>query len=138
MVLLQNPQPALKHIVNVGKRYLVPRRDGRVLVGSTEEDAGFDKANTDEGIGGLIQFAHTLIPAWQGARVERTWAGLRPATANEMPILGRSPQFANLFVATGHFRSGIYLSPATAVVMSELIRGVRPSLDLAAFQVDRS
>jgi glycine oxidase len=137
MVLLQNPRPALRHIVNVGKRYLVPRLDGRVLVGSTEEDVGFDKANTEEGIQALLEFAHTLIPAWQAANVERTWAGLRPATPDEMPYLGRAPALTNLFVAAGHFRSGIYLSPATAVLMSELIRGRPLSLDLTPFRLDR-
>ncbi len=137
MVLLRNPRPALEHIVNVGKRYLVPRLDGRVLVGSTEEDAGFDKRTTDEGIAELLRFAHTLMPAWRDAAVERTWAGLRPATPDETPYLGRAAALDNLFVAAGHFRSGIYLSPATAVVMSELIRGVRPSIDLAPFRVDR-
>ena len=138
MVLLDNPQPALEHIVNVGKRYLVPRLDGRVLVGSTEEDVGFDKRNTDEGMAELLHFTQTLIPAWRDAKVERTWAGLRPATPDEAPYLGRAPALNNLYVAAGHFRSGIYLSPATAVVMSELIRGVRPSIDLTAFQIDRS
>jgi glycine oxidase len=137
MVLLENPQPALRHIVNVGKRYLVPRRDGRVLVGSTEEDVGFDKASTDEGIEGLLCFARTLIPAWQAAPVERTWAGLRPATSDEKPYLGRAPALNNLFVAAGHFRSGIYLSPATAMVMGELIRGLPPSIDLSTFRIDR-
>ncbi|MEX2138575.1 MAG: glycine oxidase ThiO [Pirellulales bacterium] len=137
MVLLRNPQPGLRRIVNVGKRYLVPRLDGRVLVGSTEENVGYEKCNTDEGIAGLLDFAGTLVPHWRTAEVERTWAGLRPATSDEMPYLGRAPALDNLFVAAGHFRSGIYLSPATAVVMSELIRGLPPSIDLSAFRIDR-
>jgi glycine oxidase len=111
--------------------------DGRVLVGSTEEDVGFDKANTDDGVAGLLQFAHRLIPSWQGAAVERTWAGLRPSTPDGLPYLGRVPALRNAFVAAGHFRSGIYLSPATAVVMSALIRGEQPPVDLAAFHIDR-
>jgi glycine oxidase len=137
MVLLRNPQPRLHRIVNVGKRYLVPRLDGRVLVGSTEEDAGFDKRNTDEGVNGLLDFAGTLIPAWHAATVERTWAGLRPATPDGLPYLGRVPKLQNAFVAAGHFRSGIYLSPATAVVMSELMRGLPTTIDLSAFRIDR-
>jgi glycine oxidase len=137
IVLLQNTAPALRHIVNVGKRYLVPRLDGRVLVGSTEEDAGFERQTTAQGIDGLLAFAHALIPNWSEARVEKAWAGLRPATPDELPYLGRAPALSNLFIAAGHFRSGIYLSPGTAVVMSQLICGERPSIDLAPFAVNR-
>jgi glycine oxidase len=137
MVLLQHPQPTLRHIINVGKRYLVPRLDGRVLVGSTEEDAGFDKHVTNEGVAELMNFACTLIPGWRDTVVERTWAGLRPASADELPYLGQVPGLTNAYVAAGHFRSGIYLSPATAVLMSELIRGQQPSIDLTAFRLQR-
>jgi len=137
MVLLERPQPGLQHVVNVGKRYLVPRLDGRVLVGSTEEDVGFDKQTTRGAVDGLLEFAHALVPAWQTAKVEKTWAGLRPATDDELPYLGRAPQFRNLFVAAGHFRTGLYLSPGTAVVISQLIRGERPAIDLTAFRLDR-
>jgi glycine oxidase len=137
MVLFERPQPALHHIINVGRRYLVSRRDGRVLVGSTEEDAGFDKNTTQAGIEGLLEFARALIPAWQSARIEKTWAGLRPATADELPYLAKAPRLSNVYVAAGHFRTGLYLSPATAVVMSQLIRGERPAIELAAFRIDR-
>jgi glycine oxidase len=137
MVLFERPQPVLHHIINVGRRYLVPRLDGRVLVGSTEEDVGFDKNTTSAGINGLLEFAHALIPAWQSAKIEKTWAGLRPATADELPYLAQAPQYRNLFVAAGHFRTGLYLSTGTAVVMSQLIRGERPVIDLSAFRIDR-
>jgi glycine oxidase len=138
IVLLDRPKPSIKSIVNVGKRYLVPRLDGRVLVGSTMEDAGFDKRNTSEGVEGLLQFARGLIPAWRDAEVERAWAGLRPATPDELPYLGRVPIYTNLFVAAGHFREGITWSPATAVLMSALIRGQNPQIDLTPFKLDRS
>ncbi len=138
MVLLRHPEPALRRIVNVGKRYLVPRRDGRVLVGSTEEDVGFDRQTTDEGIAGLLRFARTLIPAWSSAEVERTWAGLRPATEDGLPYLCRAPELGNAFLTAGHFRNGIYLSPATAVVMSELMRDATTSVDLTPFCCNRS
>jgi glycine oxidase len=137
MVLLDHPQPPIHSIVNVGKCYLVPRLDGHVLVGSTEENAGFDKNTTEEAIAGLLNFAHQLLPAWRSANVERTWAGLRPATPDEIPYLGRAPAFTNLFIAAGHFRNGLFWSPATAVLMTELIRGQKPVIDLAPFRVDR-
>jgi glycine oxidase len=98
---------------------------------------GFDKANTEDGVAGLLQFAHQLIPSWQSATVERSWAGLRPSTPDGLPYLGLVPGLRNAFVSAGHFRSGIYLSPATAVVMSALIRGEKPPVDLSAFRIDR-
>ncbi len=123
MVLLACPRPPLERIVNVGRRYLVPRDDGHVLVGSTEEDAGFQKHTTADGVAGLLRFALELAPTLAGAGVERTWAGLRPETPDGRPYIGRIPGLDNAFVATGHFRHGLLLSPATAVVLGELVRG---------------
>jgi glycine oxidase len=138
IVLFHPPRPLLRQIVNCGARYLVPRDDGRLLAGSTEEDVGFDKRTTSEGVAGLIDFATQLVPALTEAKVERTWAGLRPGTPDGLPYLGRVPGFENLFIAAGHYRSGLSLSPATAVVMSRLIRGDSPGIDLSPFRLDRS
>jgi glycine oxidase len=137
MVLFSGPRPTLAHIINVGRRYLVPRKDGRVLAGSTEEDSGFDRATTESGIRGLLEFAWSLIPEWRGATVEQTWAGLRPGTPDGLPYLDRLPDCENVFIAAGQYRGGIYLSPGTARVMSELIRGERPSIDLSRFRLNR-
>jgi glycine oxidase len=137
IVLLKCDRPPLTRIVNEGPRYLVPRDDGRVLVGSTEEDAGFEKRTTAAGVQGLLDFALGLAPALESAQVERTWAGLRPAAADGVPYLGPVPGFDNLFLAAGHFRSGLALSPATAVVMAELIRGQSPQIDLDRFALRR-
>jgi glycine oxidase len=137
IALLQCERPLLRRVINVGPRYLVPRDDGRVLVGSTEEEAGFDKRTTAGGIGGLIEFALRLAPALASASVERTWAGLRPATSDGLPFLGRLGALSNAYVAAGHFRNGLSWSPATAQVMCQLVRGESPSLDLAPFRIDR-
>ena len=137
IVLFHCPQPLLRHIINDGSRYLVPREDGRLLAGSTEEDVGFDKRTTTEGVEGLIEFAVGLVPALADAPVERTWAGLRPGTPDGLPYLGRLPGWNNLYIAAGHYRSGLSLSPATAVVMSRLIRGEAPGVDLGVFQPNR-
>jgi glycine oxidase len=137
MVLLSAAGPTLAHIVNEGSRYLVPRGDGRVLAGSTEEDVGFDRSTTAGGVSGLLDFALGLVPALAEAKVERSWAGLRPATADDRPYLGRVPTIDNAFVAAGHFRSGLQLSTATAVVMSQLMRGEATDVDLTAFRVER-
>jgi glycine oxidase len=141
MVLFNTGTPGgpagLTHIVSEGSRYLVLRDDGRVLVGSTEEEVGFDKRTTDEAIADLVAFARGLVPALADAPIERSWAGLRPASFDGLPYLGPLPGLDNAFVASGHFRSGLYLSPATAVVMSQLLRGETPRIDLAPFHVLR-
>lgn len=142
IVLLRCPTPPLRRIVNEGRRYLVPRDDGRVLVGSTEEDAGFDKRTTSAGVQGLLQLAVELAPPLAGAEVERTWAGLRPRTPDGLPLLGRLPGLDNAFVAAGHARAGLLLSTGTADVMCRLMLGdgtdcERPAIDLAPFRPDR-
>ena len=91
----------LHRIIEQGKRYIVARPDGRVLVGSTEEDAGFDKRTTALAVGELLAFGLTLVPALADAQVERTWAGLRPGTKDGLPFLGPVPGLENLFVAAG-------------------------------------
>ena len=137
MVLLRCDRPPLRHILNQGPRYLVPREDGLVLVGSTEEEVGFDKQTTDEVITELTKFASELVPELAAAQVEQSWAGLRPGSFDGFPYLGKIPGLDNAYVAAGHFRSGLFLSPATAVVMSELMRGVPTSIDLDTFRVGR-
>jgi glycine oxidase len=137
IVLLAAARPPLRRIVNDGPRYLVPRPDGRVLIGSTEEDAGFEKRNTPDGVAGLLRFALALAPSLAEAALERCWSGLRPATVDGMPYIGPLPGIDNGFVAAGHFRSGLTLSPGTAVVLSQLIRGERPAIDLTPLRIDR-
>jgi glycine oxidase len=137
MVLFAPTRPVLGRIVNEGSRYLVPRAEGRVLCGSTEEDVGFDRGTTAGAIGGLLQFAFGLAPELGQSEIERTWAGLRPSTADGLPYLGRAGHLENAFVAAGHFRSGLQLSTGTAIVMSQLIRGQRPQIDLTKFSPDR-
>jgi glycine oxidase len=137
IVLFRTPEPLLAQIVNEGSRYFVPREDGRLLVGSTEEDVGFDVRNTASAVQGLIDFANSLVPAIADARVERTWAGLRPVTSDGLPLIGQIPGTTNAFCAAGHFRSGLQLSPGTAVVLGQMICGEAPCIDLAAMRLDR-
>ena len=133
IVLLNTGAPVISHIIEVGDRYLVPRPDGRLLIGSTMEEAGFEKKTTVEGVAGLLDFARRLIPELASAEIEQTWAGLRPMSATGIPFLGPLPDFDNAFVAAGHFRSGLQTSPGTAVVMRELLLGQETSLDLVPF-----
>jgi glycine oxidase len=137
IVLLTTPGPLISHIINEGRRYLVPRADGRLLVGSTEEDVGFDRRTTAGAIAELLDFAVGLVPALAGAAVERYWSGLRPATADGLPYLSQAPGFENAFVAAGHYRSGLQLSTGTALVMGEWMRSEPPQINLAAFRLDR-
>lgn len=133
-MLLYRGQPGLlRAVVNVGPRYLTPRRDGRILVGSTEEEAGFDASTTDEALAELRQFAVRLVPSLEKVPEESAWAGLRPCSLRGVPYLGRLAGFENAYIAAGHFRSGLYLSPGVAHVMGQLLSDETPSIGLSWF-----
>lgn len=121
MVLFGPQRIRLTRIIERGKQYLVPRRDGRILVGSTEEDAGFEKRTTQAGIESLLEFARDAIPELQDAQIEQTWSGLRPAAVRGFPYVGRHSSIDNLTVATGHFRDGLAQSPTTGEIVRDLI-----------------
>ncbi len=137
IVLLKSDRPMLRRVVEHGKHYLVPRDDGRVLVGATEEDVGFDTRTTQDATRTLLDEALRLCPILGDAEVEATWAGLRPGSVDTRPYIGRIPGFENLIVATGHKRAGLQLAPATAELVADLILGRPPRLDLGPFRPDR-
>jgi glycine oxidase len=103
-----------------------------VIIGSTLEDAGFDKRVDAGTVHGLHQAAANLVPKVRETRILEDWAGLRPGTSDDLPILGAT-DIAGYFVATGHYRDGILLSPITAAIMTDVIRGRSPEFDIAAF-----
>jgi glycine oxidase len=137
ILLLALPRQVLGHVVNRGLEYLVPREDGRLLVGSTLEDAGFDRTTTPAVIERLRGFAAMLLGDLPGARVEQVWAGLRPGSADGLPTIGPVPGCDNAFVAAGHFRAGLHQSTGTAVMVADLIEGRAPRLDPMPFAADR-
>jgi glycine oxidase len=138
-IVLLNAQPSpIGHVINVGPRYLVPRGDGRVLLGATEEDVGFEKQTTAGAVGALMNFACELVPALAEAAFERAWAGLRPQSADGLPYLGRVEPALNLYVATGHFRAGLQLSCVTARLMTQLILGRETTVPLAPYAPGRN
>jgi glycine oxidase len=137
MLLLESPPGAMRRHVCVGPRYLVPRTDGRVLVGSTEEEVGFEKGNTPDATDQLRRFATGLVAAAERWPLETVWSGLRAGTADGLPTIGRAPAFENLWLATGHYRGGIQLGPATAVLLADLIEQRRPAIDPADFDPAR-
>jgi glycine oxidase len=138
ILLLRGPAGTLNRIINSGSRYITPRPDGRVLIGSTQEEAGFDKRNTVEGLADLTEFARTTCPALAKFTLERSWSGLRPRTADDLPYLGRLPEYENAWIAAGHFRAGIQLSPATAVVMRSLMLGEASPIDVSTLAPSRA
>lgn len=116
---------------------LVPRRDGRLIAGSIFEDAGFNKSVTLAGIATITSAVAAMVPGLRGAAFRETWAGLRPASDDLMPVLGESPSVAGVFYAAGHFRSGILLSALTGQVIADLVSGRKPAIDLTAFSPAR-
>jgi glycine/D-amino acid oxidase-like deaminating enzyme len=127
--------PELRHVIR-GDVYLVPRSDGRILVGASVEEAGYDKRTDVETIKGMHEKAIRMAPELAKGRIRESWAGLRPGSPDNLPILG-STKIPGYFAATGHFRDGILLAPVTARVMAQLITGAKPDYDLTAFSAAR-
>jgi glycine oxidase len=136
LCLAMHPRDLIKHVIRSPKVYLIPRSDGRLLVGATVEEAGFDKRTDPATIQGLHKAALELVPKLSEARILEDWAGLRPGTPDNLPILGAT-SIPGYYVATGHFRDGILLAPITAKVMTEVITGNAPQFDLTAFTPSR-
>ena len=126
----------LTHVIRTPDIYLVPRGDGLITIGATVEHAGFDKTVEPHAIAGLLKAAAALWPPIADAEILESWAGLRPASSDELPLIGPTSQ-PNCWIATGHFRNGILLAPATARVLSQLIRGETPTIDLTPFAPNR-
>ncbi len=136
-IVLLNTPGQLKHIVEQGKRYLVPRSDGRLLIGATEEHVGFVRHNTAGAVRDLIQFATELVPSLDSASVEKCWVGFRPGSPDKLPILGQLVPWENAFVATGQYRAGLSLSPVTGRLMRQLLLDESPEISLCDFSPSR-
>ena len=137
MVLYKLDKSAFSMVVNDGHRYLVPRDDGYVLAGSCEEEVGFDIRTTKEMIEPLQQWALKTCSMLTLARVERTWAGLRPGSFDSLPYMGTLHPFHNGFIAAGHFRNGLHWSTATGLLMYQWMSGEKTEIDLKPFCVQR-
>jgi glycine oxidase len=122
--------------VMAGHVYLVPR-GSETVVGATSEEAGFDITVHPETIEELRRAAAALVPALLSAPVARSWAGIRPATPDMLPIIDRDPEQPSVVYAVGHSRNGILLAPLTALAVSELVQGTPQSFDLLPFSVSR-
>jgi glycine oxidase len=120
LLALRSPTVQLKKVLRSEYGYLVPRRDGRIIAGSTLEDAGFVKQVTPQGVRQILDAAVELAPALADAKIVEDWAGLRPGTPDQLPIIGPA-DIAGLWLATGHYRNGVLLAPATAKIMRDWI-----------------
>ncbi|GAC1564862.1 MAG: glycine oxidase ThiO [Ktedonobacteraceae bacterium] len=121
ILALRQPTPPLGHIVFGEAVYLAPKQDGTVIAGATKEEVGFEKQLTAGGIGWLLNTAARLVPSLEQSVIERMWAGLRPKTPDNLPILGSAPGWDNVTLATGHGSVGIILSPITGKTLAELV-----------------
>jgi len=136
LCLVSSPHNFLKHVIRAPEAYLIPRSDGRILVGTTVEEAGFDKRTDVATIQRLHRAAIALIPELRNARILEDWAGLRPGTPDALPILGATDT-PGYYVATGHFRDGILLAPITAQVMADVVTTANCVYDLRPFSPAR-
>lgn len=116
--------------------YMLPRKGGLIAVGATVEEAGFDKAASPETAKALQAAAAQIVPVLAHARIHETWAGLRPASPDNLPVIGAA-SLKNYFIAGGHYRNGILLAPATARVIAQLVTGEECAFDLAPFSPRR-
>jgi thiazole synthase len=121
MLSLRMPSPStLQRVIFGENTYLVPRRNGRLIIGATVEEVGWTPQNTPKGVNTLLTGAIKLVPELENWSIEEFWSGFRPGTPDELPILGTSP-YPNLVLATGHYRNGILLAPVTASLIADLI-----------------
>lgn len=130
-------RPPLTHLVWGPLGYLVPRLNGELLIGTTVERVGFASTPTVAGVAELCEAAKAMVPTLMTAPFDRAWAGLRPKLPDGLPAIGRFANIPNLYVATGHYRSGILLGPLTGELIANLVIGKTPPFPLDPFSPDR-
>jgi len=133
---LTAPRKAFRRMIRWQHSYFVPRSTGELIVGATNENAGFDQAITPAGIGQLLSEAQQISSHVGAYPIAEMWTGLRPATPDCLPILGPS-SIEGLYYATGHYRNGVLLAPITASIMADLIEGRNPRLPIDSFLPSR-
>jgi glycine oxidase len=136
MLYVHPKASVLRHVLRTPEVYIVPRSTGKILIGATVEDVGFNKSVEPEAVDMLLTLAQHYLPELASAPITQSWAGLRPGTPDDLPILGAT-DIPGAFIASGHFRNGILLAPVTAQIMADLIEGRTPSLDISSFSPGR-
>jgi len=127
----------MSRVTLLDDHYVIPRRDGRILVGSTLEEVEFDKSTTEQARMQLSEFAEHLYPSLQNVEIERHWAGLRPASPDGIPYICSVPNYQGLYLNAGHFRNGVVLAPASVQLLMDLIYQRSPLLDPEPYRLQR-
>ncbi len=135
MISFQCNKNLFSQIILKNELYLIPRKDGLVLSGSTLENAGFNKDITEAGLNTLKKFALDLIPKLSKCKTIRQWSGLRPLSESDIPLIGEIPNIRNLYVNTGHYRNGILLAPASARLLADIILNRTPVINPAPYSI---
>jgi len=140
MVSLQSDKPLLNKVIFasiLGKGgYIVPRKNNEIILGSTMEDAGFEKKITDEGISSILKKCHEIVPELKKLKIKEKWCGFRPFASDNLPIIGKT-SIENLILATAHGRNGILLAPITTKAVEELIVNDKIMPEIKDFGVER-
>ncbi len=134
MLLFKSEPGTLRSIILKNGIYLIPRLDGHILVGSTLEDAGFDKTTTEEAKAMLYAQATKILPLLTNAPLVQHWAGLRPGSPDNIPTIDRHPQLENLYINSGHFRYGVTMAPASAEILANLVLGRPQAMDITPYR----
>ncbi len=136
LLQFRTSSPLVRHVVVSGGAYLVQRSPLHLIAGATVERAGYDKTVTDSGRRSVLEGAKRISSAFGSLNLETAWAGLRPGTPDDMPILGETP-LKGLLVAAGHYRNGVLLAPLTGRIMGDLILKGKSSIDISPFSIRR-
>ena len=137
MLCFQSVTPLARHVIYSPRGYLIPRRDGRIVTGSTTEYTGYVKAVTLDGLRAVTTHAQEIVPAMGALPLVESWSGLRPRTADGWPLIGPDAEISGLYYATGHYRNGILLTPLTAELLAETIINGTPATLLNSFSPAR-
>ncbi len=136
MVCVKTEEKLFDNVILDGPHYLMPRRDGHILIGSTMEDVGFINETTKEAREELLDWAYSVCPALKSAKPVSQWSGLRPSAAANIPIIGQLPEYENIYINAGHFRKGIIQAPSSAKLLVDTLLGKDSFMDINRFSLD--
>jgi glycine oxidase len=137
MIIFNAPPGLLKHMVISQGNYLIPRKDGKILAGSSVKHVQFNKSVTEATRQNLQEFAYNLLPPLRECPIEKHWAGLRPGSPNGIPTIGQHPDITNLYFNTGHFRNGFVMAPASAHLLADHVLGRPPIVSPAPYLLNK-
>ena len=123
----------IRHIIFSSQGYVLEKANGSIVCGASEDIAGYDSSVTEKGIGRLVKWSERLFPFLKGKEPFHRWAGLRPATQDGYPLIGRLPHIPSVIISSGHYRNGILLSPVNAGIVADLVENNQPEISLALF-----